>query len=66
LQVRGIRGAWRLAARVPHQEVWKWVSLGGYRSTPGDNTVAEPWDALDMCDLQCFGDTLKVGLLDVP
>jgi len=33
---------------------------------PSDDAKAEALFALDVRDLQGFGDTLKVGLLDVP
>jgi len=38
---RGSQGAWRLAARVARQTVWKRVSLGGSRVTPNDIAKAE-------------------------
>jgi len=61
----GLRGAWRLAARVPHQAFWKRVSPCDSRVAPGDNVEAGLvlWFACDVCGLQGFNDTLKVGLL---
>jgi len=58
--------AWRLAARVPCQAVWKRVSPSGSGAALGDNAEAEALFALDVRDLQGFGDTLNIGLLDVP
>ena len=37
----GMRGAWRLAVRVPHQAVWKCVSPGDLGAVPGDIAEAE-------------------------
>jgi len=44
--------------------MWR-ILPGSSRAAPCDNTEAEALFALDVCDLQCFGDTLKVDLLDV-
>jgi len=35
-----LRGAWRMAARVPHQAVWKRVSPGGFGPALNDNAEA--------------------------
>jgi len=59
-------GAWRLAACVPRQAVWKHISPSGSTAALGYNTMAKAWIALDVRDLQCFDDILKVGLLDIP
>ena len=56
-------GACRLVARVPCQMVWKHISPGGSKAASRDNAEVEALLALDVPDLQCFGDTLKVNLL---
>jgi len=62
----GIRGAWHLAARVSRQAVWKQGSPSGSRAAPSDNAEAKALFVMDVRDLQCLGDTLNMGLLDVP
>jgi len=37
----GIRGAWRLAARVPRQAVWKHILPNGSSVAPSNNVKAE-------------------------
>ncbi|QCE10966.1 hypothetical protein DEO72_LG10g2199 [Vigna unguiculata] len=38
----------------------------GSRAAQGDDAEAKALFAMDVCGLQYFGDTLKIGLLDVP
>ncbi|QCE06337.1 hypothetical protein DEO72_LG9g1349 [Vigna unguiculata] len=59
-----IKGAWRLAVRDVCQAVWNWISPGGFGAEPSDNARVEYLFALDVCGLQCFGDTLKIDLLE--
>ncbi|QCE03850.1 hypothetical protein DEO72_LG8g1879 [Vigna unguiculata] len=66
LHVRGIRGTRRLEAHVPRQAVWKRIAPGSSRAASGGNVDAERLFALDVHGLPSFGDTLKVGFLDVP
>jgi len=42
MQNSGNRGAWRLAACVPRQAIWRRVSPGGLEVVPGDNAEIKP------------------------
>jgi len=52
-------GAWRLAACVPRQAIWKHVALDDSWIALDDSVL----HALDVRDLQGFGDISKVDLL---
>jgi len=49
---------------VLRQAVWNAVSLGGSRVVSNDNTEAEWLFPLGVFGLHCFGDTLKIDLLE--
>jgi len=50
----GNKGAWRLAARVPRQAIWKRIVLGDLWVVPGDTVKAIVFCLFDMRGLQSF------------
>jgi len=54
---------WSLATKGLCQAVWNWISLGGSEAATDDNAKQEDV-CLDVRGLQCFGDTLKIVLLE--
>ena len=46
------------------QAVWKEILPGDSRAAPSDNVEARLFYALNVHGLQCFGDTLKIDLLE--
>ena len=59
-----LKDTWRLVAERFRQAIWNVISPGGLGVVPSDNAIAEWLFALDVHGLQCFGDTLKIDLLE--
>ena len=55
---------WRLAVYGVRQAIWNKILPNDSRAVSDDKTKDEWLFALDVCGLQCFGDILKIYVLE--